>query len=89
MLKFIIYTIIGIFVFHFILFNLNINILELYNKRREHYPTNEPINSFTENKEPTLENTLLDTNKLNEHIGELKDGINKLKNINNTILYNE
>ena len=87
MLKFIVYTIIGIFVFHFILFNLNINIFELYNKRNENYHISK--DSFIENNECIIEENSVDINTLDEHICQLKDGINKLKNINNTILYNE
>lgn len=79
MLKFIVYTIIGIFIFHFILYNLNINILELYNKRK----TNNYIPNSIDKGETSEINVAND--KLNENILELKEGINKLKNINNTI----
>lgn len=79
MLKFIVYTIIGIFIFHFVLYNLNINILELYNKRK----TNNYIPNSIDKEETSEINVANDT--LNEHIIELKEGINKLKNINNTI----
>ena len=70
-----------LFVFHFVLYNLNINILELYNKRKNNYsiPTNEDETS-------EINETLnLANDKLNENILELKEGINKLKNINDTI----
>ena len=79
MLKFIVYTIIGIFIFHFVLYNLNINILELYNKRK----TNNYIPNSIDKEETSEINVANDT--LNEHIIELKEIKNKLKNINNTI----